>query len=255
MKQVLITPSAGKLLIAKALAKHPAIQSALKNGTLVLVAGTTNGYLAQEILQNLDYKDFSKNHFFRGITLPPNQPRSAEGRLKDESQFPGDVCIIKGVWQKGKTLADVSDSLKLGDCIVKGANALDLEGGQAAILVGHPKAGTAGLSIPAVFGRRVKLIIAVGLEKRVTGNLNALAEKLANPDAEGYRLLPIVGQVFTELDAIKELSGATAELFAAGGVCGSEGACWLLVSGTKKQEEEAEKIVSLVENEPQFKMR
>jgi hypothetical protein len=254
MKQVLITPSAGKLLIAKALAKNPAIQTALKNGTLVLVAGTTNGYLATEILQNLGYKDFNSSHFFRGITLPPNQPVTLEGRLKNENPFPGDVVITKGIWQKGKTLADVADLLKLGDCIVKGANALDLEHRQAAILVGHPKAGTAGLSIPAVFGRRVKLIIAVGLEKRVTGNLNALAEKLASPDAEGYRLLPIVGQVFTELDAIKELSGATAELFAAGGVCGAEGACWLLVSGTKNQEEEAKKIVSQIENEPQFKM-
>jgi hypothetical protein len=254
MKQVLITPSAGKLLIAKALSKHPAIQSAMKNGTLVLVAGTTNGYLAQEILQNLGYKDFSKTRFFRGITLPPNQLTSAEGRLKDESQFPGDVIITKGVWQKGKNLAEVADLLRQGDCIVKGANALDLEHGQAAILIGHPKAGTAGLSIPAVFGRRVKLIIAVGLEKRVSGNLNAIAEKLADPDGEGYRLLPIVGQVFTELDAIKELSGATAELIAAGGVCGAEGSCWLLVSGTKKQEEDAEKIVSQVENEPLFKM-
>jgi hypothetical protein len=254
MKQVLITPSAGKLLIAKALTKHPAIQSALKNGMLVLVAGTTNGYLAQEILQNLGYKDFSKNRFFRGITLPPNQPTSKEGRLKDESQFPGDVVITKGFWQKGKTLTEVADSLKLGDCIVKGANALDIERGQAAILIGHPKAGTAALSIPAVFGRRVKLIIAVGLEKRITGNLNAFAEKLADPDAEGYRLLPIPGQVFTELDAIKELTGATAELIAAGGVCGAEGACWLTISGTKKQEEDAEKIVSQVENEPPFKM-
>jgi hypothetical protein len=254
LKQVLITPSAGKLLIAKALAKNPTIQTTLKEGTLVLVAGTTNGYLAQEILQNLGYKDFSTSHFFRGITLPPNQPTSAEGRLKNESQFPGDVIITKGVWQKGKTLAEVADLLKLGDCIVKGANALDLEGGQAAILIGHPKAGTVALSIPAVFGRRVKLIIAVGLEKRVNGNLNSLAEKLSRPDAEGYRLLSIPGQVFTELDAIKELSGATAELIAAGGVCGAEGSCWLLISGTKKQEEDAQKLVSQVENEPPFKM-
>ena len=67
-------------------------------------------------------------------------------------------------------------------------------------------------------------------------------------------MLPIVGQVFTELDAIRELSGATAELVAAGGVCGAEGACWLTISGTKKQEEDAGKIVSQVENQPPFKL-
>ena len=89
--------------------------------------------------------------------------------------------IAKGVWQKGKTIADVVDSLKEGDVILKGANALDLDHKQAAILIGHPKAGTIGLALPAVLGRRVKLIIPVGLEKRVNGDLYTLAEKLNEP--------------------------------------------------------------------------
>ena len=60
MKQFLITPSAGKRLIAKTLAKHPAIVKALRNGTLVIVAGTTNGYVAEEILKtHHDNKRFS----------------------------------------------------------------------------------------------------------------------------------------------------------------------------------------------------
>jgi hypothetical protein len=254
MKQVLITPAAGKQLIAKALTKHPAIQTALKEGTLVIIAGTTNGYLAKEILQTLGVKEFSTKRFFRGINLPPDQPVTKEGRLSDESQFNGDVIITKGIWQKNKTLAEVAPSLTQGVCIVKGANALDLEHKQAAILIGHPQAGTVGLSIPAVFGRRVKLIIAVGLEKRVVGNLNVLAEKLTSPDAEGYRLLPLPGEVFTELDAIKLLSGASAEMIAAGGVGGAEGACILAISGSKEQEETAQKIIDSVAAEPPFKM-
>jgi hypothetical protein len=43
MEQFLITPAAGKRLIAKALAKHPAINEALASGTIVIIAGTTNG--------------------------------------------------------------------------------------------------------------------------------------------------------------------------------------------------------------------
>jgi ATP-dependent protease Clp ATPase subunit len=70
MKQFLITPSAGKRLIAKTLANHPAIRKALKNGTIVIVAGTTNGYVAEEILNMLGVNDFSRKHFFRGITVP-----------------------------------------------------------------------------------------------------------------------------------------------------------------------------------------
>lgn len=248
MKQLLLTPSAGKRLIAKALATHPQIQYATKNSTLVLIAGTTNGYLGEE----LGIKGFSRSHFFRGITLPPNKPVTKEGRLSDESQFPGDAVLVKGEWQKGKTIGDIVDFLKEGDVIVKGANALNLEHKQAAILIGHPKAGTAGLSLPAVIGRRVKLFVAVGLEKRVNGDLNAIALKLNEPWAGGYRFLPLPGEVFTEIEALKLLCGVEAELVAAGGVNGAEGAVWLAVSGTKEQEEKAEKLVASIGLEPAF---
>jgi hypothetical protein len=255
VKQFLITPSAGKRLIAKALANHPTILTAIKNGTLVIVAGTTNGYIAEEILKTQKNSgDFSRKHFFRGITMPPNKTVTVEGRLADESKFPGDVVIVKGVWQKGKTIADVVDSLREGDVILKGANALDLERKQAAILIGHPKAGTIGLALPAVVGRRVKLIIPVGLEKRVNDDLYALAEKLNAPGAGGYRLLPVPGEVFTELDAVSFLTGANAELISAGGVCGAEGSCWLAVTGTKEQEDAAEKIFASVTYEPAFNL-
>ena len=154
--------------------------------------------------------------------------------------------ITKGVWQKGKAIVDVVDSLKEGDVILKGANAVDLVRNQAAILIGHPKAGTIGLALPAVAGRRVKLIIPVGLEKRVNGDLYVLAEKLNASGASGYRLLPVLGEVFTELDALKVLTGANAELIAAGGVCGAKGSCWLAISGNRVQEENAEKLVQSI---------
>ncbi len=253
MKQFLLTPAAGKRLIAKTLANHPAIRKVLKNGTLVIVAGTTNGYVAEEILKTHHIADdFSRKHFFRGITLPSKKSVTGTGRLSDVSAFPGDVVIVKGVWQKGKSIEDVVDSMKEGDVILKGANALDLTRKQAAILIGHPKAGTIGLALPAVVGRRVKLIIPVGLEKRINGDLFALAEKLNAPGAGGSRLLPVPGEVFTELDAITVLTGAKVELIAAGGVCGAEGACLLVVTGNEEQEEFAEQIFTSVASEPTF---
>jgi len=253
MKQFLITPQAGKRLIAKTIANHPAINKVLKNGTLVIVAGTTNGYVAEEILKTHKIaNNFSRRHFFRGITIPPAKAVTAEGRIIDASRFPGDVVIINGVWQKGKTIADVIDGLKEGDVILKGANTLNLTSNQAAILIGHPKAGTIGLALPAVVGRRVKLIIPIGLEKRINGDLNILAEKLNAPGSGGYRLLPVPGEVFTELDALKALTAASVELIAAGGVCGAEGGCWIAVTGEKEQEEFAEQIVASVADEPPF---
>jgi hypothetical protein len=253
VKQFVVTPSAGKRLIAKALAVHPVVSTAVKNGTLVIIAGTTNGYVAEEIFKSLGISTvFSRKRFFRGITLPPGADVTSEGRLSDESAFPGDVVITEGEWRKGKTIVDVIDELKEGDVILKGANAVDLQRKQAAILIGHPKAGTIAVALQAVLGRRVKLIIPVGLEKRVNGDVFCLAEKVNEPSAEGIRLFPTPGQVFTEIEAVQLLTGATAELIAAGGVCGAEGSCWLAVSGTEKQEEAAENLLSSVVSEPAF---
>jgi len=82
MIQVVLTVAAGKRLIAKAMAKHPAAQEALRSGTLVIIAGTTNGYVAEEILGLLGSpQDFDRRCFFRGITLPPEKKISPEGRF------------------------------------------------------------------------------------------------------------------------------------------------------------------------------
>jgi hypothetical protein len=103
-----------------------------------------------------------------------------------------------------------------------------------------------------ITGRRVRLILPVGLEKRVTGDLDQLASMLNAPGAHGPRLFPVPGEILTELHAISLLTGATATLVAGGGVCGAEGSVWLAVSGSPEQEESAQILLRQVASEPQF---
>jgi len=251
--QFVITPAAGKRLIAKAVARHPAVSAALKDGTVVVVAGTTNGYVAEELLRAVGQSEgFCRRRFFRGITMPPSAARTETGRLPDESRFPGDVVITRGTWQKGKTLFDVVDGLREGDVILKGANAVDLALRQAAILIGHPKGGTIMAALQAVVGRRVRLVLPVGLEKRVPSGLHELAVTLNAPGARGARLLPVPGEVVTEIEALQTLAGVKALLVAAGGVCGAEGAVWLAVTGPSERVKKAEAVLSSVADEPPF---
>ncbi len=253
MIQATILPAAGKRLIARALVRHPAIQTALKSGTLVIVAGTTNGYVAEELLAACgNAGTFTRQRFFRGITLPPFQESGDSVRLPDENRFPGDVVLRNGAWLKGKTIFDVVDELEEGDVILKGANAVDLARKQAGVLIGHPKGGTIVAALQAVVGRRVRLIIPVGLEKRVPTDLNSIAARLNAPDADGARMLPVPGEVVTEIEAFAILTGARAELVAAGGVCGAEGAVWLAISGTAAQENSARSVLSDIKGEPAF---
>jgi len=249
MMSFVITPAAGKRLIARAVAQHEAVLSALKQGTVVIVAGTTNGYVAEEILQAIGQAGaFRRRNFIRGITLPPSPSAAAA----ESGPFPGDVVIARGQWLIGKTIFDVVDELKEGDVILKGANAVDLDTGQAGVLIGHPKGGTIAAAMQAVTGRRVRLILPVGLEKRVHGGLHGLAELLNKPGTKGPRLFPVPGEVVTEIEALKRLAGVEARMVAAGGVRGAEGAVWLAVRGPDEKVIQADAIITSLAGEPPF---
>ena len=243
MKQLCVTTAMGKRLIGKAMAIHPEIKTVLQKGTLVIIAGTTNGYVAEEILTSLGQAEgFTRKGFRRGIAIAP-------GAKLIKAEFPGDVVITDGLWQKGRTIFDVADNLKAGDMILKGANAFDLRG-QAAVQIGHPQAGTMLPTISAVVGRRVQFIIPVGLEKRVIDDVTTLSRRVNAPDVTGPRLLPVPGRIFTELDAIHLLTRATAILVAAGGVYGAEGASWLGIDGMEAQIEDAVRLIKSISDEP-----
>ncbi len=243
LKQFCVTTSMGKRLIGRAMAQHADVKRVLEKGTLVIIAGTTNGYVAEEVLSALGISDgFTRIGFRRGVTVAP-------GAKAADAEFPGDVVIVDGVWQKGQTIYDAGESLREGDVVLKGANAFDPRG-HPAVQIGHPQGGTLLEALAAFIGRRVRLIVPVGLEKRVPGDILELAHRCNAPGADGPRLMPFAGEVFTEIDAIKLLTGADACLLAAGGIWGAEGSSWLGVSGTAEAVRAAGQLIRSLAGEP-----
>jgi len=250
MRQFTLTPAMGKRLIGKGMAAHPAVQATLRSGTLVIIAGTTNGYVAEEVLQATDQiGDFTRTGFRRGTVFAPGFDLRTVA-----SEFPGDVVLVDGVWQRGKTIFDVADSLKAGDLILKGGNALDPFARKAAVLIGDPQTGTAGAAMRAVIGRRAQMIVPIGLEKRILDDLDDVADELNAPDATGPRLLILPGRVFTELDAINHLTGAMARVVSAGGIYGAEGSLWISITGQPSQVAAAADLIQSVQHEPPCKV-
>ena len=244
MKQFVVTPSMGKRLIARGIVQLPAVREAMRKGILAIVAGTTNGYVAQEVLAALGQEGFSPAGFRRGMVTPPGFDVAAIA-----CPFPGDVVIVNGQWQRGKEFSEFVDAMKPGDVILKGANAVNLERGTAAVLIGHPMGGSGTAAITAVAGRRVRMIVPVGLEKRVCGELDVLAARVNDPATEGPRMLMLPGEVFTELHALERLTGVTACLLAAGGVCGAEGSVWLGLRGDDANVAKAEQLLASLAKE------
>src|SRR5690554_4537285 len=108
--QLIFTPSAGKILIGKAVAQQLFNSKASNDGTVAIIAGTTNGFVADELLKLLKQNEgFSPNHFFRGITTPPSIKTTESGRLPDESGFQGDVILKTGYGKKEKPYSMLSN--------------------------------------------------------------------------------------------------------------------------------------------------
>lgn len=253
IRQYVLSPAAGKRLIAKSLLYIPTILEALTKKTVVIVAGTTNGYVAEEFLNKIGQASgFSKKRFFRGVTLPTGYKISRSEGSNDENKAESDVVIVKGNWIKGKTIYDVADTLQKGDIVIKGANAVNLSNNEAAVCIGNSAGGTVIAVLQAVIGKRVELFIPVGLEKRISEDISKIAFELNSPRASGPRYMPISGNVITEIEAIKIMTGANAKLVAAGGVCGAEGSVRIAVIGDEEQLDNASALIESVNLEPNF---
>jgi hypothetical protein len=248
-----LTVAESKRLIGKAVAQMPVVRNALANGTIIIIKGTTTRCVAEEIT---------------GQKIVPAE--FATGRImpKKPELLPKGKSINHIVLEKGKLLdiplPEAVKKLKPGDVVLKGANALDYKNKLAAgnIMVGPylgfvpgPDGGTTGITMPYIVARKVHLIIPVGLEKQIAGDIVDLTLKMREP-MESLNVIPsmwlLTGEIVTELEAVKMLTGATAFQSSAGGVGGAEGGEWLVFRGTKEQVSNALKLVESVKGEPPY---
>jgi hypothetical protein len=240
--QITLTPAESKRLIAKAVVKLGEVKKAFKNGIIVIGVGTTNAYVAEELLG----KEIERERFVAGVVLPRGTfVLPAERRLKE-------IVIRRGKIIDAK-MDDVLPKLTSGDVFLKGANALDFSG-TAGVLMAGQGGGTIGRSLGTIMSKGVNLIIPVGLEKFIPGSIKNVApltgmDKVIFSTGTPVGMMPVHGKVITELEAIKILSGAEAIVMAKGGVSGAEGAVTLMVRGTPKQLRQVTRLTKSVKGE------
>jgi len=243
-----LTVSESKRLIAKGVAQLPCVRRAMDKGLIAVCKGTTNAYVLEELLG----QPIEKTGYVLGATIPPKGPARA-------SLLP--TSIPEVTLRDGRPATDlpsVQEAFKMmgpGDVVLKGANALDYERKLAGVLVGHPEGGTVGGFMGRMHGRKFNLVIPVGLEKQVAGDLRAAEVELLSTGPEkrpGPSLWVMHGQIVTELEALTLLTGAQAAQIAAGGIGGAEGAVWLMVTGSDDALSRAVALVEQVQGEPPF---
>lgn len=247
--QVILTVSEGKRLIAKGVTQMPVIQKAMKEGTVIIARGTTNTYVAEE----LTGQKIPHGAYVIGWTGPAHNGKELASKEKVD-----DIVLVNGKVQPGLSMDDALKTLKAGDVVIKGANALDREHKTAGVLIGggpNSTSGTSGKFMSTVVARKAHLVIPIGLEKQVDGDVVDIANKMREP-IESLNEIPsmflLTGHIMTEIEALELLTGSSVFQAAAGGIAGAEGGVRLICRGTREHVQKALSVVESIQGEPPF---
>ena len=233
-----LTSAESRRLIAKAVVQMPEVKAAWSDAYLLLAGGTTNAFIAQELL---DDRSIEPARCTVGI--------STDGLLcvtsvESRKSFPN--VFYHGEAQPDKTIVDALNDFHAGTVVIKGANAVDPQGYVGIITAGFD-GGTVPRFIGPVTSKGLLLITPVGLEKLVPSVRDA-ALALGGATHIDFSIGADCGmyclgnaRVVTEIEAIRMLFGCEAHLVCCGGVGGNEGAVTLAVDG------EGEKLSALID--------
>ena len=238
-----LTVAEGKRLIAKGIANHPQIKALLQQGTIVITNGTTNTYIAEELVA----LSAPRGSFVTGHIVPSNKNSVSEGLSRMSY-----ITIVDGEQVELSSIEAMKKAQK-GDVVFKGANLLNYEKKQAAVCIGGASGGTMAL----IQETEAHVIIPVGLEKETFGDLHTYAKLFDDyseptPPAPRLWLHSEDAEIFTEIEAIKTIAEVNIVPYAAGGVAGSEGGISLIIYGTPEEVQKALDFVASVQGEEPF---
>ncbi|MFZ5753637.1 MAG: AroM family protein [Bacillota bacterium] len=233
--QFTLTVEEGKQLIARGVAQHPLLKNALINGKVVLKGGTTVSKIAEILI---------------------GRPLRISGRITErgtvagliDTSDPHSVLIEKGDWRNiDDTIVEEVQQLGPRDVIVSGANAID-GNKKAALMAGSAGGGNVGKSLSSWYCEGAHVLIPVGLEKLVPGNLEEIIKETGRKGKElswgmSVGLMPIYGEVITEIEAVKHLAAVECHAIGAGGIGEAQGSVTLEAWG---QEEEVLKLIQVI---------
>ena len=241
-----LTVSEGKRLIAKGIMAMPSVKEKLEKGMIIVTKGTTNTYIAEDLLnKSIEHGSFVIGHF-----APEGQsPVNADKRQMQE-------VVIKDGKVLDVTYDEALKMLEPGDIVMKGGNLLNYSMKQAAVCIGAPNGGTTYKLLSYVGEGKAELIIPIGLEKETTANLEIL-ENTLNAGNERLNSVPKLymfrtGTVFTEIEAIRQFADVKVFPYGVGGISGREGGVSLVISGSEAEVNKVLELVKTIQGERSF---
>jgi phage gpG-like protein len=222
--QITLTSAEGKRLIAKAIAQLPEVRAALASGKILLKGGTTVSAVAEELVVT-------------SMRISGRVTRRGAKTALTRGTAPHYLLIEGGeATDVEECLEDTLATMSGNDVAVIGANALDAYG-NAALMAASRLGGGGGRLITGAMVEGVSIIIAVGLEKLIPGSVQEAVQAAGRKAVDfamgaAVGLIPLMGRVITEAQALTILAPVKPTVIGRGGVHGAEGATTLVVEGT-----------------------
>jgi len=241
-----LTPPMSKRLIAKGVAALPQVRAALESGRIVVTLGTTNAYVAEELLG----EPIDRGAFAAGFIDDRWNINARLGEL-------GDLVL-----EDGKRIEigpeETLTSLTAGDVVIKGGNALDPEG-VVGVLMGASTGGTIGRYVATCLARGIELVAPIGLSKSVHTSIVELSKEMGigrTTFRSGMPcgIFPLHARVVTEVDALGTLFAVRAFHVTSGGVGIGAGAVSLLIEGEEPAVRDAFALVEALRDEPDVEL-
>ncbi|MCD6363963.1 MAG: hypothetical protein J7M13_08235 [Synergistetes bacterium] len=234
--QFTLTVSEGKRIIAEGIALHPDVKRALREARIVLKGGTTVSAIAEKLA--------GVKLEICGRITPLGTKVSRKGRTK----APHTIMIENGkVIGIDEELCSIVNNLGPKDVFIVSPNIVDMDG-NAAIMAGSPFGGEPGKIFGGLSAEGVKVILPANIDKFSPGSVREAVQAAGRKKVDralgmAVGLIPLHGEVFTELDAIELLVGIRPVIIGRSGIFGAEGATVFFLEGSR---EACEQLFDLV---------
>ena len=223
---VVLNSTTAKRLIAQGVAAYPIVAQAMRGGTVVVTLGTTNGYVASELLGDpIDQGAFAAGVIDNRWNINARLGEATDLVLKDGVQIPFNEKAVL-------------DNLTAGDVVIKGGNALD-PFGTVGVLLAAATGGTVGRYVPTAIARGVDIVIPISVAKSIHTPIADLALDLGSRKLElamglPCGMYPLTGHVVSEIDALRLLFEVRATHVCSNGIGMGRGSVSLLIEGEEE---------------------
>lgn len=235
--QVSLTVEEGKELISLGIKKHPKFINSIEKGKILFKGGTTVSRITEKLLN---------------VSLRISGRVTSRGTVSSNKiiDSPHSILLYNGKWKNiDETISDEVHGFTNNDLIICGANAFDYKG-RAALMAGSPGGGNVGKSMSSWISEGASVLIPVGTEKMIPGDLDEIVKRSSRTGKSiswgmAVGLIPLYGELFTEVEAIKTIADADCFVIGAGGLGEAQGCTTFEIWGVT---DELEKLIKIIKN-------